>query len=188
PGAFLANATGNGASVSFAHLAAEQSILQAIFTPTPLAAPEDQQSLVVEVRAAVGDGRDLVAKNVSGSNIAPPWMDFSIKDPSVKMALVKRIIQLTGKRLPDPAISLSTTLADLYDHVHMKEKPKTLAEAPQMQRIQLNAPNVQVFSSRRTPIHKEMDIGRWKIIEEELVRRDLPVTGSRWPGAKAKWL
>jgi hypothetical protein len=41
-------------------------------------------------------------------------------------------------------------------------------------------------------IDKEKAVGRWKVIEEELMKRDLPVTGSRWQGAKpvvtAEWV
>ena len=53
-----------------------------------------------------------------------------------------------------------------------------------MEKLKVAAPNVAVYATRRTPIHKEKEIGRWKVIEEELLRRDLPVTGSRWQGAK----
>jgi len=41
-----------------------------------------------------------------------------------------------------------------------------------------------VHDHRQTPIHKHKEVGRWKVIEEELINRGLPVTGSRWQGAK----
>ena len=46
------------------------------------------------------------------------------------------------------------------------------------------APNATVHASRRTPIHKDKEVGRWKVIENELVSRGLPVTGSRYQGAR----
>ena len=45
-------------------------------------------------------------------------------------------------------------------------------------------PNVHVHSIRQTPIHKHREAGRWKLIEDELTARDLPITGSRLGGAK----
>ena len=40
-----------------------------------------------------------------------------------------------------------------------------------------NLPNVKVYGRRVTPIDKEMFVGRWKVIESELKKRGLPVTG-----------
>jgi len=74
----------------------------------------------------------------------------------------------------------------LYNVYKAKEKPKKLAQTPQLQKLKVNVPNVSVHSRRQTPIDKERQIGRWKVIEEELIKRDLPVTGSRWQNAKAR--
>lgn len=95
-------------------------------------------------------------------------------------------MQLTGHRIGDPTISSANTLGDLYNTLKTKEPPKRLAKTPEMKRLDANAANVVVHSGRRTPIHKEKEIGRWKIIEDELIARDLPVTGSRWQGAKPR--
>lgn len=38
-------------------------------------------------------------------------------------------------------------------------------------------PNVRVMGRRETPVDKEKVVGRWKVIEAELKRRDLPVLG-----------
>lgn len=93
-------------------------------------------------------------------------------------------MQLTGHRIPDPVISNANTLRDLYSSLKVKEKPKKLAHTEQLKQLDLQAPNVRVHTKRETPIHKEKRIGRWKIIEEELIARDLPVTGSRWQDSK----
>lgn len=37
--------------------------------------------------------------------------------------------------------------------------------------------NVTVHDRKIGPIDKEVSVGRWKVIEEELKKRDLPVTG-----------
>lgn len=54
----------------------------------------------------------------------------------------------------------------------------------------LGLPNVKVYSRRVTPIDKEVWVGRWKVIEAELIKRGLPVTGTGGVGkAKEKdWL
>ena len=38
--------------------------------------------------------------------------------------------------------------------------------------------NVSLHSRKIGPIDKEIAVGRWKIIEEELAKRGLPVTGT----------
>jgi len=100
--------------------------------------------------------------------------------------ILKRITQLTGIRLPDPTISSATTLRDLYTAYKIKPAPKKLAQSSELQGLSSAAPNITVHGKRQTPIHKEMQVGRWKVIEEELTRRGLPVTGSRWQGGKLK--
>ncbi len=66
----------------------------------------------------------------------------------------------------------------------MKAKAKKLADSEQLQALKADIPNVTVHPNRQTVIHKEKAVGRWKVIEEELMKRDLPVTGSRWREAK----
>lgn len=95
-------------------------------------------------------------------------------------------MQLTGHRISDSILSKATTLSDLYTVLITPEPPAKLARTPELQLLQQGAPNVQVHSKRQTPIHKERAIGRWKVIEEELIARDLPVTGSRWQDAKPR--
>lgn len=59
-----------------------------------------------------------------------------------------------------------------------KPKPKKLAEILLGQADLLALPNVEIFERRYTPIDKEKDVGRWKIIERELKERNLPLTGT----------
>ena len=51
-------------------------------------------------------------------------------------------------------------------------------EAPELFSTEF-LPNVKVYDRRITPIDKEKMVGRWKVIERELIERDLPVTGHR---------
>jgi len=41
----------------------------------------------------------------------------------------------------------------------------------------VDLPNVEIRERRYTPIDREKEIGRWKVIEQELEKRGLPVTG-----------
>lgn len=95
-------------------------------------------------------------------------------------------MQLTGHRVPDLAMSNATTLRDLYTTLKTKEPAKKLANTPELRRLKEDVPNVAVHATRRTPIHKEKELGRWKIIKDELIARDLPVTGSRFVDAKPR--
>ena len=51
-------------------------------------------------------------------------------------------------------------------------------------------PNVTLHSRKVTPIDKEIAVGRWKVVEEELKKRGLPVTGTAGLGKNKErdWL
>jgi hypothetical protein len=44
-------------------------------------------------------------------------------------------------------------------------------------KLQPLGPNVMVLPRRETPVDKEKEVGRWKLIEKELTERGLPVLG-----------
>lgn len=131
------------------------------------------------------------------------WMDVKFQSPRVKLAvsaehskmrhaltnkqIIKRIMQLTGYRISDPTISNANTLRDLFKSLRVKETSKKLAQRPKIKEVQKAMPNVKIYPRKRTMIDKEKDVGRWKIIEDELRARHLPVTGKerKWKGAKA---
>ena len=91
--------------------------------------------------------------------------------------MLKRTPQLTGVRIPDSAINSSRTVQALLTHLITPPKPRKLVDALKQKEDLLALPNVSVFERRVTPIDKEKSVGRWKIIEQELKSRDLPVTG-----------
>ena len=86
-------------------------------------------------------------------------------------------MQLTGQRISDPAIQEINSAKALLRHLVAKPKPKKLAERLTLNDQLLELPNVQLRERRWTPIDKEKEVGRWKVIEKELKERDLPVTG-----------
>jgi hypothetical protein len=86
-------------------------------------------------------------------------------------------MQLSGARIPDSNISNIRTARDLVEHLVLKPKPKKLVDSLLANDKLTSLPNVQIFERRYTPIDKDKEVGRWKIIERELKRKGLPVTG-----------
>lgn len=101
------------------------------------------------------------------------------------LQIMKRTMQLTGRRLPDLAISNAKTLDGLYNAFKMKVPAKKLYNAEELDLLK-HTQNVQVLGRRRTVVDREKAVGRWKLIEEELEIRDLPLFGSKYVDAKEK--
>lgn len=87
-------------------------------------------------------------------------------------------MQLTGKRIPDHEIEGLDSTKALLGLLVKKPKPKKLAEFLMVNHKLIDLPNVQIMDRRYTPIDREKEIGRWKVIESELQKRGLPVTGT----------
>ena len=85
-------------------------------------------------------------------------------------------MQVTGRRIPDPDIEGIEDSKALLAHLVKKPKPKKLADTLLANEL-VDLPNVEIRDRRYTPIDKEKEVGRWKVIERELRLRGLPVTG-----------
>jgi len=96
------------------------------------------------------------------------WKDVSFSDPEVKFAVLKRVMQLTGTRIPDNAIKDITNAKALVGHLVKKPKPKKLAEILLVSESLASLPNLHIMDRRYTPIDREKEVGRWKVIEKEL--------------------
>lgn len=105
------------------------------------------------------------------------WRSISLADLEVKFAVVKRLMQLTGNRIPDPVIQDSKTVGELLERLSAPPKSKKLVEAIQRDRKFEKIPNVKVYNRRVTPVDKEKEVGRWKVIEYALHERGLPIVG-----------
>jgi len=91
--------------------------------------------------------------------------------------LIKRVMQRIGIKLPDRFVQQCNTVGMLYDKLIEKDKPKKLAERMEQDPKLTPLPNVKIHTRRISPIDKEKEVGRWKVIERELMERGLPVTG-----------
>ena len=72
-------------------------------------------------------------------------------------------------------MSFARTFEELYKALEVKAPTKKLADAPQMKALKINLPNVTVYEKRRGILSKESEVGRWKLIEKELLDRGLPL-------------
>lgn len=57
----------------------------------------------------------------------------------------------------------------------MRPKPRKLVQTLTAKEDLVALPNVKIIGRKVTDIDKEIAVGRWKVIEEELVKRGLPV-------------
>lgn len=70
------------------------------------------------------------------------------------------------------------TVRSLITHLAEPPKAKKLADELKNTGILSDMPNVKVVPRRVTPVDKDKEVGRWKVIEKELKKRGLPVFGT----------
>ena len=121
------------------------------------------------------------------------WREVNITDASIKFAVselfpcciasqlirckvIRRVMQLTGIRIPDPQIQRLKTAQDLLQCLSIPEKAPKLAAVLKETRkgVLTQLPNVQLNEKRVKPVDKDRELGREKLIRAELERRNLP--------------
>lgn len=80
--------------------------------------------------------------------------------------------------IPDAKLGAAATVGHLLTLTAKQPKAKRLAEILQKTEELVQLVNVKVHDRRVSSIDKEVAVGRWKLIEEELTKRDLPLTGT----------
>ncbi|KAK2599759.1 hypothetical protein N8I77_011486 [Diaporthe amygdali] len=118
------------------------------------------------------------------------WKSISLHDAQLKFAVTKRILQLTGYPIPDAKLPSIHTAGHLVALLVKPPPPTKVAEALEQQGELANLPNVRVHATRRTPVHEHQEVGRWKVIVQELEKRKIPTTGDGGIGklVEDKWL
>ncbi|KAF4546688.1 putative ribosomal protein l50 mitochondria protein [Lasiodiplodia theobromae] len=143
------------------------------------------KSVKVELTAAE-DGSAIIKQKAADQQTssiveaveeARAWKPISLRDPQIKFAVVKRVMQLTGIRITDPVITSSNTAGVLLSNITAPPPPQKLAEKLENNQTLSKLPNVKISSRRITPIDKEKQVGRWKVIEQKLLDKNLPVVG-----------
>ncbi|KAM5346409.1 hypothetical protein ACJ41O_009414 [Fusarium nematophilum] len=120
----------------------------------------------------------------------PSWKSVTLDD-HLKFAIRKRLYQLTGRLIPDVKLGAAHTPQHLLTlTLNPTKRGKKLAEILEARGDLPNLPNVAVHSKKIGPIDREVAVGRWKVIEEELKKRDLPATGTAGLGKhmERNWL
>ncbi|KAH7403423.1 ribosomal subunit 39S-domain-containing protein [Cadophora sp. MPI-SDFR-AT-0126] len=107
----------------------------------------------------------------------PSWLQISLEDSEVKFAVLKRMMQLTGIRIPDAHLNATKTASALLKFLVVPPKPRKLVDALSQKDDLVTLPNVSIYPKRITPIDRERSLGRWKVIEKELEEKGLPITG-----------
>ncbi|KAM0440053.1 hypothetical protein ACHAPT_001156 [Fusarium lateritium] len=118
------------------------------------------------------------------------WKTITLND-HLKFAIRKRLYQLTGRLISDVKLGAARTPHHfLALTINPTKRGKKLAEILEIRSELPSLPNVKVHSKRVGPIDREIAVGRWKVIEEELRKRDLPVTGTAGLGKNMErdWL
>ncbi|KAK4981182.1 hypothetical protein LTR66_010177 [Elasticomyces elasticus] len=143
------------------HVDLANGVLTDSIEDEPLTKPTDQSKL-----DEMPDAKDV-------------WLKISLDDLSLRFAIIKRLMQITGRRIPDNTMNDSSRVSILLGALMTKPKPKRLNQDLRARNQLTQVSNVEMSAKRVTPIDKEKKVGRWKVIEEELLRRGLPVTGHR---------
>ncbi|KAF2019707.1 hypothetical protein BU24DRAFT_489614 [Aaosphaeria arxii CBS 175.79] len=169
------------------------------------AAANTSERTIAALRKSV---HGTVSPSVLESTIEAKYGGIALNDLAVKFAITKRILQLTGHRIPDPTFNSAKNLGDLFSALVSASRPKpttvrdALKHEAKLQHIRSkhgknkksaspstsssnnrNAaqkptlaalPNVRFQGKRISPVQKEKEVGRWKVIEYALAERDLP--------------
>lgn len=129
------------------------------------------------------------------SHLHPPFSSFFfffflISLLTCTSQIRKRVFQLTGHLLPDAKLARVESVNQFLGILVGPPPAKKLVEAIERKGDLLQLPNVRVHSRRVTPIDKEIEVGRWKLIREELEKRSLPLTGHKHlePHRELSWV
>lgn len=90
----------------------------------------------------------------------------------------KRLYQLTGNLIPDAKLGAARTVQNILTLAGKPPKAERLFDVLEDKGRLQSLANVKLHSRKIGAIDKEVAVGRWKVIEEELRKRGLPVTGT----------
>ncbi|KAF2144949.1 uncharacterized protein K452DRAFT_295514 [Aplosporella prunicola CBS 121167] len=143
--------------------------------------PAEDWTVNMHFKALENNGNfELVEGPESSKKGSESWRQVPLSEPEIKFAVIKRVMQLTGLRVFDSVINDLPTAGALVSSLSKYDKrlrPEKVAEWVETTSKYNNLKNVTFSGRRVTPIDKEKAVGRWKVIEQKLIDRDLPVTG-----------
>ncbi|KAJ6145314.1 hypothetical protein N7470_009209 [Penicillium chermesinum] len=162
------------------NILAEQCIVEGSETSTLWFPNEEVKTQLVALFEKVGAGKN--ATPTQGEK--PDTVSLSLIDPEVKFHFAKRFSVLTHRRVPDKAISSSSSVAQFVAAMttKMKEKPpNVIRKFARRKNAGVLPPNIQFSGKRINKNTEDEAYGRKKIIHAELYNRGLvlPKRGSR---------
>ncbi|KAI5198517.1 dihydroxy-acid and 6-phosphogluconate dehydratase [Aureobasidium subglaciale] len=134
--------------------------------------PEDAGARVIAAAKAVA-----TKASFTESQLQEEGLNLAINDVNAKFKLTKKLRTLVKMNIPDIVMHRATTLKDFQQAIFTKPKPKKLSFALLANDELMANSNLQVRGGRQTAVHKDRNVGRWKLIEKELMNRGLPVFG-----------
>ncbi|PHH81922.1 hypothetical protein CDD82_7524 [Ophiocordyceps australis] len=142
----------------------------------------DVKGVVKNLQLAVEEGEapERIAIN-EARQVRKAWdstWKSLVLDDSMKFLLRKRLYQLTGNFIPDAKAGAARTVKHLMTLVARKPPPAKLADELTRRGELKPLLNVAVHGTKISIIAKEVAIGRWKLIRQELQKRNLPVLGA----------
>jgi hypothetical protein len=79
-------------------------------------------------------------------------------------------MQQTGRRIGDAYISRCTTAGSVFEFLRKKTDKEKLAKIVKTEKT-LDLPNVTLNEREVSAIHEDLELGRWKVIRQELDAR-----------------
>ncbi len=92
--------------------------------------------------------------------------------------LLAQSLKPKPKKMADVLISEQQKALDFVTNAELQQTAEGLP-ANRKKPLRPLGPNVMILSRRETPVDKEKEVGRWKLIERELRARGLPVLGHK---------
>ena len=145
--------------------------------------PKDAEDQILKAAKEAGLKMDKAGLDL----VIDPKMKFKVcKELAISIAQIantkvpqftKTLRASTKIQIPDIVMQRATTLKDFQQAILTKPKAKKLSFSLLANEELMANRNIQVRGGRQTPVHKDRAVGRWKLIEEELVNRGLPVFG-----------
>lgn len=153
---------------------AEGEILQSLQSAAESSESESDSDSDAEAEAVVEDSFVDAAAELAGEPIPEAekpafltkalegegWIHAPLADPQITFALNKRILHLTGRKVPDAVASQAKTVNDILQAMVIQPKPKKLAEELLENEKLVSLPNVKIVETKLRPLDKEKLIGR----------------------------
>lgn len=144
--------------------------------------------------AKTSDDPLLSSSLEEGGEAGVGWLDMPFRDTRLKFqvrSLINRdakymteyakvsrkVYEKTGLRLADHALQHAHTLRKMRTLLTDTQTKKPGVTKLDVSDLLSEIQNVEVYSSRVTSIDKEKKVGRWKLIEQALKDKGLPITG-----------